>query len=183
MMGTDDRTREHRTSSATGPGADTSADADVVISQVYTLLDRDETPLVIRGELLGFTSSRRDEHTHAGPHVTGGDRCAACRWLEVRIFAVDAERVPREDGGDDVTSWSEVDARAEYLVLTYGMTTVPGEIVRRRAAWTDSEFEVVTFLTQRRDGQSFIPLTSERALAQAASFDDRIRDAFVNRAT
>jgi hypothetical protein len=74
---------------------------------------------------------------------------------------------------------------ARYLVLTYGRSRVPGETDKRRAAWTNSGFEVVEFLVQRDRGRSrapFLPAASARVLAQAAEWDDDIREAFVNRA-
>lgn len=199
MMGTDSRTRNFEQD----PNADDDDEravqfADVGDSDgdndngdfgvlpdtdddVYELLDRDEVPLVVRGRLLGYASSQREEHTHdpGYDYADRGERCAACRWLEVRIFTVTGELSAGPDEGDEDDEVFD-EPRARYLVLTYGITIVPNEIVRHRAAWTDSAFEIVTLLSQRRHEQTFVPLTSQRALAQAASRDPGIRDAFIN---
>lgn len=75
-------------------------------------------------------------------------------------------------------------ARNAFLVLTYGLSDVPGEVDKRRASWTDSPHEIIEFLTQRgrHDGQAFLPAASARALAQAAHWNEDINDAYVNRA-
>lgn len=101
-----------------------------------------------------------------------GDRCSACRWFEVRIFDVDSYLKP--DG-----TWVSGD---RYLVLTYGLSDVPGEVAKRRAQWTNSPFTVLETLTQRRQGNAFLPATSARVLSEAAAMDPDIADAYVNRA-
>lgn len=111
--------------------------------------------------------------------------CSRCRWFEARILRVEAELVPTGElvAGEPVYAPEEPTAR--YLVLTYGRSRVPGETDKRRAAWTNSGFEVVEFLVQRDRGRSrapFLPAASARVLAQAAEWDDDIREAFVNRA-
>jgi hypothetical protein len=197
----DDATSLDQVADDATPMLTTDDGSDGDDTHVYELLDRDEVPLVVRGRLLGFASSQRDEHSHDPDHdyADRGERCAACRWLEVRIFHVTGELPNPEvlhnhdddadDDDDDDDDGDELDQdevfdepRARYLVLTYGITIVPGEIVRHRAAWTDSAFEITTLLSQRRNEQTFIPLTSQRALAQAASRDLAVRDAFINRA-
>lgn len=128
------------------------------------------------------------------------ERCSACRWFEVRIFSVEGEytdndvctcNVTQVDGDGDDDEIHDItcglDApRARYLVLTYGHSEVPGEIGKRRAAWTNSHYEVISILTQRQRSSDstrstttkFMPVTSERALAQAASVDPDIERAF-----
>lgn len=121
--------------------------------------------------------------------------CSRCRWFEARILAVDAELTdactcdaPPDrtiDGEPHVAGCGTEPPRARYLVLTYGRSRVPGETDKRRAAWTDSAFEVVELLVQRdrsRGRQPFLPAASARVLAQAAEHDEDIREAFVNRA-
>lgn len=149
--------------------------------RIHRVPGRDGEELAFEGALVGFASSQRDDHTHrdAG-YAAPGQRCSACRWFEVRIFAVSAELVP--DPGDPEEFENDAEPRGRYLVLTYGRSEVPGETDKRRAVWTDSPFEVVEALTQRDRGAPFLPTASARALAQAAAYDADLQDAYVNRA-
>lgn len=197
----------------------------------YDLLGRDDEPLTIMGQLLGFATSKRDIHTHPvnftedeiieneivaqeerltsysmrppttnlamlrsavadlrqyikdletaeSPvrHASRGDRCSACRWFEVRIFRVNYERV----GTEELGGWDEPSGK--YLVVTYGLTSVPGEVAKRRILFTNSPFSVLEMLTQRRNNVAFLPATSARVLSEAAALDDGLADAYVNRA-
>lgn len=124
---------------------------------------------MVRGRLIGFASSHRDEHTHPGyehapplgPDTQRRRHCNACRWFEVRI-------IRDEDGS--------------YVVHTQGPSTIPGDIVLCRLARTESPYEVVELLTVRRDGYASLPGHSSRALAQAAMVDPGVATAYVNRA-
>lgn len=84
------------------------------------------------------------------------------RWFEVEIYR-------RSD--DD-----------KFVVVTRGRSRVEGETTRIRVVQTSSAFEVVSLLTVHHKGKTYIPNQSDRALAQAAQWDDDIRDAYVNRA-
>lgn len=160
----------------------------------HTLLSRDNVEFRIRGTLIGFASSERDDHGHstAGtwPYVQPGQRCSGCRWFEIRIFCVENEITHLcncAQESDGMTGVHTEDCgfeppRARYLVLTYGRTVVTGETDKRRASWTDSPHEVLELLTQRNSGSAFLPATSARALAQAAHYDSGIYDAYINRA-
>lgn len=163
----------------------------------YALTIRDEAIIEIRGKLIGYATSFRDEHTHPTQtadrqvrYVESGSRCSACRWFEVRIFTVDcvyADHCTCPTASDDDNDPHDHDCGEEspehkYLVLTYGITTVPGESHKRRAVWTDSPYEIVEILTQRNSSGTFLPATSARVLSQAANCDDGIRDAYINRA-
>ena len=106
-------------------------------------------------------------------YAAPGDRCSACRWFEVRIFEVDSYQQ------SDRASWVSGD---RYLVLTYGLSDVPGEVAKRRAQWTNSPFSVLEVLTQRRGSQAFLPATSAKVLAEASGNDPDIKDAYINRA-
>lgn len=144
--------------------------------QDHEVLGRDDVPMKIRGRLLGFASSQTDEHQfHPGDFARPGSRCSACRWFECRIFEVDTEYTPTSDVEPP---------RARYLVLTYGLSDVPGEVDKRRASWTDSPFEIIELLTQRgrEDRQAFLPAASARAVAQAANWSEEIQRAYVDRA-
>lgn len=198
------------------PGVDT--DMPTVVDTVagdHLLIVRDEEEIEIHGRLIGFATSRRDEHTHpivvttptereltvdrdlvADPitvhvprYVRAGERCSACRWFEVRIFLVDHEYgddcdcdVPPDVTVCTNATCGRVAPRGRYLVLTYGLTIVPGETHKRRAAWTSSPYEIIEILTQRNQGKAFLPATSAQVIAQAAACDRGIETAYVNRA-
>lgn len=125
------------------------------------------TTVKFRGELLGESNTRSPNHTgHPNfPYIQpGGDRCGACRWLEVQIYRTVGEA-------------------QKYFVYTVGKTSVPREVDRITPVWTDSAFEIIEVLTVRKSGKEpKLPAASARVLASAAQFDDDIRDAYINRA-
>lgn len=158
----------------------------------YTIIGRNDETIYIHGRRLGFATSHRDTHDHLlAPGSTNtvcitdqetgqrivcaapGTRCSACRWFEVRLYAVAHEFD---------TVGGEIPRRGTYLVVTSGVSIVPGEIIMRRASWTDSPYEVVELLTQRRGERPFLPTPSARVLSQAAAWDNGIRDAYIDRA-
>lgn len=132
------------------------------------VLQTPEGPHEFDGAVLGAASSESKLHRGHDPrtHAPRGVKCSACRWLEVTVFA---------------TSHG-------YVVHTVGVSEVPGESDYDRVTATESAFEVVELLTVRRPGtngrpgETFVPPQYARALAQAASLDDGIREAYVNRA-
>ena len=156
----------------------------------HELAGRDDEMLRIQGRLLGFASSEADQHQHHDPEgfARPGERCSACRWFEVRIFEAQTEQSPGCSCGSDGQphepgcGWEP--ARARFLVLTYGLSEVPGEVDKRRASWTSSAYEIIEFLTQRgrSDRQAFLPAASARALAQAANWSDEVQQAYIDRA-
>lgn len=123
-----------------------------------------EGPQRVYGRLLGYSTSESDNHTHSLPFAVKGTRCSACRWFEVYIF---------ETNGED----------AQFCVHTVGKTKVPGEIEFQRTSWSDSAYEVVELLFVRQRGETHLPRPSARAIAQAATYNDDIRKAYVNCAT
>jgi hypothetical protein len=117
--------------------------------------------VVVPGELLGRANSSRLEHNHSTSYVRKGDRCSTCRYTEVRLF---------RDG-------------ATYVLVTLGMTIIPGEQIISRIRFLTSPFEVVEVLTVRKPGREpFLPKSAALTLAQAADLDEGIADAYVNRA-
>lgn len=115
----------------------------------------------VPGKLLGLANSSRLEHNHATPYVRKGDRCSTCRYTEVRLF---------RDG-------------STYVLVTLGMTIIPGEQIISRIRYLTSPFEVVEVLTVRKPGREpFLPKSAALSLAQAADLDKGIEDAYVNRA-
>jgi hypothetical protein len=128
------------------------------------LFGRDKEPFVFEGALIGVSSSRGNEHSHVGrtQYAVRGVRCSACRWFSVEIYL-------RPDDS--------------YVVHTVGDTIVPDERRLARVTATTSGYEVVEILTVRKPGaEPFITAQSARALAQASSVDDGIREAYVDRA-
>ncbi|OFW55808.1 MAG: hypothetical protein A2Y75_05170 [Candidatus Solincola sediminis] len=125
---------------------------------------------VLNGTQLGFGTSQHEQHRgHSNSEYMPArlGRCSACRWFEVRIIrATD----PDEIGGT-------------YVVHTHGNSIVPGEKRLCRVFITSSPYELVVFLTVRRDGHVFIPNASSLALAQASHWDDDIRNACFNHHT
>lgn len=124
----------------------------------------DDEMYAFDGELLSTSSSHRDSHTHP-EHEPSQGRCSACRWFEVWIYRA------TDDAGE-----------TEYYIDTRGQSIIPGERCRTRVERTPSAQWVVECLAQRRDGETFIPTVSRRALAEAAAKDSAIDDAFINRA-
>lgn len=138
-------------------------------SRVFTLPMDDEGLIHVDGRFIGFGSSRRSIHEgHLGPHAAAGVRCAACRWFELRIFRL-------TDSGD-------------YLMHFCGRSDVPGEVQHGRTERVRGIHEVIEVLTTRRrnpetgEHEAFISAPVARALAMAASNDEDLSYAYVNRA-
>lgn len=160
----------------------------------YVIRGRDDEVIGFYGTALGFATSQRDLHDHdvtcdengvPDNYAPPGERCSACRWFEVRIYSVQYELLLPKDytvhDTTDTEDFEQIDRRGRYLVVTAGMSVVPGEITMRRASWTDSAYEVLELLTQRRSSTPFLPGPSARALAQAATWDSGINSAYIQR--
>lgn len=135
---------------------------------------------------LGVGSSHTERHQdHNGRRfVERGVRCNACRWFEARIF----REVILPDGVDDVTDVQDPsDVRLGDYVLHYaGLSIVDGEVPFCRYDTTPSPHSVIELMTTRRTTaigpQVFLAKPAAHALAVAAEFDAKLRDAYVNRA-
>ena len=131
------------------------------------------------GQLLGLGTSQRTQHNHEFSSVgwenaqpgesLRGTRCPACRWSEFYVF-----RVEQGDGPEN----------ALYAVYTLGPSVIRGETTRVALHWAMSGYEVVELAMVRRGdrGAPYLPVCNARALAMAADVDDKIADAYVNRA-
>lgn len=123
--------------------------------------------LELNATFLGVSTSYVDRHNHPTSRPARQDeRCRACRWFEPRIF--------RELGG-----------QRRYLVHRTGKSNVPGEVSYTSHVWVFGAHEVIEVLTTRRNGQHSLPYLTHpaaRVLAQAASYDSDLSDAYVNRA-
>lgn len=132
---------------------------------------QDGEVLTFTGRYLGLGSSQRDSHINHPPGESAPKRttCSACRWFESRIFRV---------RGND---------RGEFLLYYVGETTVPGEEVRYRYDWLKSPYEIIEALTTIRtdettsERRSFLSYAARRVLAQAAGYDEDVRDAYEGR--
>lgn len=148
----------------------------------YTLKTGDgaAADVTFQGYVLGHATSRHLTHiNHPREFARTGERCGACRWTEVTIYR---RYLPKARGTtdrpEDVPSGDY-----DYLVYRVGRSIVPGERVRRTLDDTRSAFEVVEFMVVRPNGgDPYMPPQHSRALAQAAEVDDKIRDAYINRA-
>lgn len=151
----------------------------------FNLRGRDGETLDFEGVLLGRDSSEQDIHTdHPDDYAKKYEKCSACRWFEVAIY-----RRYVTEGSDLETDPARpriypIDPEpGDYVVHTIGGSIVPGEHRLSRISITDSAFEIIEFLTVRKQGsEPFITAQSSRALAQAASKDEDLRDAYINRA-
>jgi len=134
----------------------------------YKLHSEQQGTVIFDGKVLGRATSQQPDHNHDAPFVAPGfdengrkNKCPACRWLEVTVYAT----TPRG-----------------YVLHTIGKTVVPGEIEFARISRTASAFELVDIATVRSGNKPYLPAPSSRALAQASDKDDDVRDAYVNRA-
>ncbi len=140
----------------------------------------DSGDLMFEGQLIGESTSRRDDHIHPyspSGFAPPGVRCFACRWMEAKIFIV-SKIVTVDTAGTHHHTPS-----GRYLVYTVGGSIIPSEITYRRAVFTRGGYEVLELLTIRKQGaEPYMSAVSARALSQAAQCDHGIRDAYVNRA-
>lgn len=99
-----------------------------------------------------------------GQHLGSGTSYTSVkdRWFEVDLYR-------RNDDG-------------RFVVYTRGMSRLSDEVPRIRLIVTSSAFEIIELLTVHHNDKTYIPRQSARALAQAAQWDDDVRDAYVNRA-
>lgn len=126
--------------------------------------------LRFEGWIIGAATSRQRVHRSHGDErfAPRKVKCSACRWNEVTIY---------------VRQHPEDNNRFDYVVVTVGASEVPGEVDLQTITETSSAFEVLEALTVRpRSGAPFLPGQYASALAQAASRDDDLREAYLNRA-
>jgi hypothetical protein len=121
-------------------------------------------------EVLGYATSHTPEHnlrSHPDtPTLVKGEKgygCSACRWFECEIVYDPQSRT--------------------YTANTVGRSVVPGETDRNRVYTSTSAFKLVEMLTVfPREGKPFLPRPSALALAEGASVDEDLCEAYVNRA-
>lgn len=112
-------------------------------------------------------------------------------WLLYERDGAEVPVVARQLGhgtSDDGTKprWTEVeiyrDTEGVFYVQIVGATQVENEEPRYTLHRTSSAFEVIEVLTAHLPTRSYLPRQSARALAQAAQWDNDMRDAYINRA-
>lgn len=119
------------------------------------------------GHKIGSASSCASEHDHeAGRTAQRGERCSACRWLEVRIYVDENARKSRaresgvEGGG--------------YVLETIGRSVVDGEHDRYRTRMFHDPFLIIAKLTKRIQDSTFLPIVAQEALEEAAERDEAL---------
>lgn len=143
-------------------------ESDVGRVDTWTIVSGDTT-FAVHARFLGMSTSFIKEHNHpTNRSARVNERCRACRWFEPRIF--------REVGGQQ-----------RYLVHRTGHSIVAGEETFTSFEWVVGAYKVIEVMTTRRNGNStrtapFLTHPAARVLAQAASYDDDMRDAYINRA-
>lgn len=133
-------------------------------------------PITFKGRQLGETSSHQDAHfNHAEDFARKGERCYACRWSWYQLYEVyELDQRSLIAYGTRYTG--------KYLVVSFGMSIVPGEDIYRRVDTTDSPAEVIELLTTRKFGQQpVITSSAARLLARASDLDPAIQEAWDNR--
>lgn len=154
-------------------------------STYHTVVGRDNEEFEIYGKLLGQRSSRSEAHnghsaidgeTGEPTYVPQGQRCSRCRWFEVYIYRVERffgeECTCTSDDENHDADCGELPVPSKFLVVTYGPTIVPGELIKRSLKWADEPFMLFELLVQNGIRGRFLPSTSALALATAAHHDE-----------
>jgi hypothetical protein len=132
-------------------------------SGIWNIVDRDGRLNTVDGMFLGMGSSHRPEHKgHPGEqYAPRGVHCSTCRWTEIRIFQ---------------------DTSGRFCIVNCGASDVAGErdLVRVSSVATAFELAESLMTVDRRTRQKNLPMPARRALAQAASYNDALRDAYIN---
>jgi hypothetical protein len=131
--------------------------SDPLVTAQFTVPGSNLEVVELYARRIGFATSEQSAHNHDGPRATDKIRCSACRWFEVHLFKTD-------DG--------------QYVVHTAGISTYHDEVPLIKLSRTQSPNEVVEILTIRKNGDTTVPAPSARVLAQAAAYDDGIKDAY-----
>jgi hypothetical protein len=132
-------------------------------SGVWSITDQQGEKTVITGTFLGMGTSYRPEHRGhlEAESAPRGTHCSTCRWTEIRIFR---------------------DKTGEFYLVNCGASDVPGERDLIKVTAVSTPFEVVENLTtvDRSTRRTTLTFPARRALAQAATHDGRLRDAYIH---
>lgn len=129
----------------------------------WKFTDQEGETHAVSGMFLGLGSSYRD--THKGHPSTDwaprGTHCSTCRWTEIRLF--------RSHSG-------------AYCLVKCGASDVPGERDLIKVIRISTPFEVIENLTttDRISRNPTLTFPARHALAQSASHDSSLRDAYIN---
>jgi hypothetical protein len=110
----------------------------------------------IDGWYLGFFSSQRDDHTHAGERPIRGRGCQACRWFEMSLwrttdgaYVLVRQNVTRVPSERDFTHLHRVEAAADLLgVADMGVRSRPMRALLEAAAPHDEAVAQVAWATR-----------------------------------
>lgn len=132
-------------------------------SGVWSITSQQGEETTITGTFLGMGTSYRPEHKNHDPqgHAPQRVHCSTCRWTEIRLFL----------GGSGM-----------FYVVNCGASDVPGERDLIKVMTVSTPFEVVENLTtvDRYTRLATLTFPARRALAQAATHDVRLRDAYIH---
>jgi hypothetical protein len=125
------------------------------------------------GVFLGLGSSQEDQHNldtqperrgHPGREYAAkeGERCSACRWIEIRLFRF----IPEES------------RQSFYIVHTTGQTIVPGEspkyTLHKPTPSADTVGEILTVVN--RENKPMLSRPARMVLSCAAKYDESIAE-------
>jgi hypothetical protein len=113
-------------------------------------------------------------------HVTLTQRDGESLSFEGQLLGAGTSKVPGKQRWFEINIYRKRDG--SYVVHTIGMSLIDGESPLVRIIMTTSAFEIISVLVVNHNNKTYIPRQSDRALAQAAHWDDDIRDAYINRA-
>lgn len=131
-----------------------------MIRPVRMVVSTDRGDEEVSGHVLGQASSRRLRHTHAGRWPDTGTRCSACRWTKITILYDD-----------------DASQERRYIVVSEGMSVLPGERTLGKVERTSSPLWVIECLHRRnREKQTYLSLVARSAILNAAEQDGPLRE-------
>lgn len=139
---------------------------DIGTSGTWVVTDRSGIEHRIAGTFLGMGTTYRPDHKnhHSSVSAPPGVHCSTCRWTELRLFRMRA------------------DVGGALFIVNCGASDVAGERDFIKVTQVDTAFELIEALTtaDRQTRRTVLPMPARRALAQAASHDRDVRDAYIN---
>lgn len=127
----------------------------------------------VYARLLGFASSHEDKHSlHTGEHANPkrGEKCSACRWVEVSIYDISKDPDARKRHRNGI-----------YLVQTVGRSDAPGEVDRTRLVPARNAPLVLEALYQSQGGTTYLTVPSRLAMGEASAYDESLARVWASR--
>lgn len=127
--------------------------------QSVTFVAADGRESVVTVDLLTRRSSHRDTHVHPTQFATAGQKCRACRWIEV-VLARTLE--------------------GDYVAQTIGMSLVPGETNNFFIVRSADPYALLDDLVVHKasTGARFLPVQTADAFDDFGDLDPVIGEAF-----